>query len=414
MKKILKLILLFGIIGSFALFAQDKRFSIGGYGEILFNHYDYGPNRLASPKGSLSDSRQTVDLPRFILEFSYNFTKDIMFTTEIEFEHGGTGSALELEYEEFGEFEMEQEKGGEVVLEQFHITKSFSKMLNLRVGHFIVGVGQLNKKHLPIQYFTSSRPEGEQAVIPVTWHETGIEIFGHIKGFDYRLQMVNGLDANGFSSANWIKGGYQKKFELTQATNMAYVLRLEYKGLKGLNIGVSGYYGNTTENIQKPDIMKGIDGNVSIGSFHGEYNANNLIVRGHYLYGNLQNSAKISSINRKLSKNAQYPQTPVAKNAKNYAVEAGYNIAEMVGLRNEKLMPFARYEYYNSMEDMESGSTPDQRYKRNVKTFGVNYYPLPNLVIKADYSMRELGGGKYNDENTFGLSVGFAGRFLSL
>ena len=40
------------------------------------------------------------------------------------FEHTGTGSAVEIEADEGGEFESEIEKGGEVELEQFWIQKS--------------------------------------------------------------------------------------------------------------------------------------------------------------------------------------------------------------------------------------------------------------------------------------------------
>ena len=38
---------------------------------------------------------------------------------ELEFEHGGTGITMEFDkLEEFGEFEMEVEKGGEVIVEK--------------------------------------------------------------------------------------------------------------------------------------------------------------------------------------------------------------------------------------------------------------------------------------------------------
>lgn len=57
---------------------------------------------------------------------------------EIEFEYGGTGSAREIEwYEENGEYEVEIEKGGEVALEQFHITKLIHPAFNIRAGHMI-------------------------------------------------------------------------------------------------------------------------------------------------------------------------------------------------------------------------------------------------------------------------------------
>ncbi len=104
--------------------AQEGKFKIGGYGEILYSHFDYGPDQKSGPNGSPPDSRAIMDIPRLILEFGYHFTDDLSLETEIEYEHGGAGSAIELEYEEFGEFEFEAEKGGEIALEAFHITKS--------------------------------------------------------------------------------------------------------------------------------------------------------------------------------------------------------------------------------------------------------------------------------------------------
>ena len=49
------------------------------------------------------------------------------------------------------------------------------------------------------------RPEGETTILPSTWHETGIAVFGEIGRFDYELQLVNGLDPQGFRSEDWIK-----------------------------------------------------------------------------------------------------------------------------------------------------------------------------------------------------------------
>lgn len=139
-----------------------------------------------------------MDVQRFVLEFTQDLAPDLGFEVEIEFEHGGTGAAMELEYEEFGEFETEVEKGGEVALEQLHLTKPVSPALNVRLGHFVVPVGAVNAHHLPHGYFGTVRPEGETSLVPVVWHETGAEVFGDVGDFRYRLQLVNGLDSTGF------------------------------------------------------------------------------------------------------------------------------------------------------------------------------------------------------------------------
>ena len=84
-------------------------------------------------------------------------------------------------------------------MEQFHITRLINKHINLRFGHMIVPVGLTNNHHEPINFFGVYRPEGETTILPSTWHETGIAVFEvGIGRFDYELQLVNGLDPQGF------------------------------------------------------------------------------------------------------------------------------------------------------------------------------------------------------------------------
>ena len=100
-------------------------------------------------------------MPHVVLMLGYDFGKGWSMNSEIEFEHGGTESAMEMEDEEFGEWEGEIERGGEVALEQFWIQKSFCPELNIRVGHDIVPIGYTNAHHTPNEFFTVYRPEGE-------------------------------------------------------------------------------------------------------------------------------------------------------------------------------------------------------------------------------------------------------------
>jgi phosphate-selective porin len=77
------------------------------------------------------------------------------------------------------------------------------------------------------------------------------------------------------------------------------------------------------------------------------------------------------------------------------------------------IYPFVRYEYYNPQEKGEGKHTMDLRNKVSMWTAGANWYALPNLVVKADYTTRKIGGGKYNSENEFSLAIAYIGWFLS-
>lgn len=388
-----------------------QKYRFGGYGEILYQRMDYGANRYNDPAGAPSATRGVIGLPRIVFSFDYKFRNDLIFSTEIEFEHGGTGSALELEYEEAGEYEMEMEKAGEVVLEQLHFTKIFKPWFSVRIGHMIVPVGQTNARHESIRYFGTVRPESETSIIPLTWHETGISFLGSFRSWSYQLLLVNGLDANGFTSAYWVREGKQGIFEEIRMTDPALALRIENTSLRNLRLSASGYYGNSTGNVSKPETMNGLDGTVGILSGDLEYQSRRWTVRGNAICGDLSDSYAISNVNRKTSSNIQYQRTPVAKNALAYGGEIGYHF--YLRQTGSHVTPFARYEYYNSMEDTESGMLADERYKHDILTFGVNYYVMPSLALKADYSHRRIGLGDYNDENTFGLALVYTGWLLS-
>ena len=125
-----------------------SRLTIGGYGEAVYKYNFYSDNMFRyshAEKYADAKGHGRVDLPHAVFMMSYDFGKGWTFNTEVEFEHGGTESAVEVEAEETGEFEKEIERGGEVALEQFWLQKSFlDSKINIRLGHIIVPVGGTN------------------------------------------------------------------------------------------------------------------------------------------------------------------------------------------------------------------------------------------------------------------------------
>lgn len=393
-----------------------ESFRFGGYGEMAASYKDYDFNRF-TPNGSGKKNRGEISIPRFILAFDYKFSSKWVLGAEIEFEYGGTGSAREIEwYEENGEYETEIEKGGEVALEQFHITRLINKHINLRFGHMVIPVGLTNTHHEPINFFGVYRPEGETTILPSTWHETGVAVFGQLGKFDYEVQLVSGLDPQGFRSEDWISNGRQGAFEISNFTSPAFVARANYSGVKGLRVGASFYYNQTAKNATKPHRNTGYKFPVTIITGDAQYKSpnNNLIVRANAVYGNLGASAALTTINNSSSGASGYPNTTVARNAVSYAGEAGYNVGSFFGEKAPRLYPFIRYEYYNPMEETEEGSglLADKRFQVSALTAGLNYYALPNLVLKADYTHRSVGGGKYNSENQISVGIAYIGWFI--
>lgn len=387
--------------------AQKTPLHLEGYGELMYSHFDYGPDQKSGPHGSPPDSRAIIDVTRLALELKVELLKDVELEAEVEFEHGGAGAALELEFEEFGEFEQEIEKGGEVIVEELAVAKKFSDAFSVRLGHFYVAVGYLSHYFQPTDFFGTRRSEAETSVIPSLWHETGVELSGHYRGWSYQLQLVNGLDATGFSSQYWIVGGQQKRFEITQATNMAGVVRLDYQLAPQLVLGVSGYRGDSADNRPKPD-MEGTDAHVSIFDLHGALTWGRLRVRGLYLRGHLQNAAVVSARNRTLSNNLDVLRSPVAEGAYAAFVEVGWDLLpSLVPQPRARLDVFFRFDRYDTMAAVPAQTFDNPRFERTVYTLGANYNMEETVVLKADYAMRRLGADHFNDENTLTIGLGF-------
>lgn len=407
---------------------KGNRLSIGGYGEAAYTRNFYSDNvyRYTDPKSYKNDpSHGRFDIPHAVIYISYDFGKGWTMSSEIEFEHTGSGGAIEKEYSEGGEWEQEVEKGGEVELEQFWIQKSFGSFLNVRAGHIVVPVGLTNAHHEPLNYFTVYRPEGEATILPCTWHDTGISIWGRLGDFRYEVQMLAGLDAFMFDRENWIQGGAGSPFEFKVANKYGFAARIDNYTLPGLRVGLSGYYGQAMHNSYPHEFegedangnkktYDGTKGRVAIGAIDFTFNRYNWIVRGNADYGYLSNASTISKIKRNLtSNNAPYKKTPVGKNAVAVGIEAGYDVFSQIGkLRedNQKLYLFGRYEYYNSYIPAKDQAKYEYTGK-NRMAFGVNYYPIPQIAVKAEYSKRFFKS-QYNNEPSVSLGVAYQGFFL--
>lgn len=405
-----------------------NRFRFGGYGEMVANFKDYGINRFYGHKeGNAKQNHNTISIPRFVLAFDYKFTPKWILGAEIEFEYGGTGTSYELENTENGEYETEVEKGGEVALEQFHITRMIVPEFNIRAGHLIVPIGLTNAHHEPINFFGSSRPEGETTIIPCTWHETGIEFLGKFgkdyATFDYEAMIVTGLNANGFDRNKWVRGGKQGLFEGDNFTSPAYVARLNYTGVPGLRLGGSIYYcpntGANSDKLITYDEIGRIP--VTIYSLDAQYTNKYVTARANYLSGNIAHADQLGAKNGKLSNKSGYSRTtPIAKRAVSYNAEVGLNLKSIVGGGRyfPVIYPFAQYEYYNSQEKGEGMDVMDARCQVSKWNFGLNWRALPNLVVKADYTTRQIGTakvfgtGSYNSENEFGIGIAYIGWFF--
>ena len=399
---------------------KKSRLSVGGYGEVAYsrNYFSDHVSRYSEPEVHKDDpSHGRFDIPHAVVYLGYDFGKGWSFSTEIEFEHGGNGIAYEKENEEGGEWEQETEKGGEVELEQFWLQKTFAPWANIRAGHIVVPVGLNNAHHEPLSFFTVYRPEGENTIMPSTWHQTGVSFWGRYGDFRYEAQFLAGLNADQFTNTGWIRKGHKSPLEFDVANKYGVALRLDNYTVPGLRIGLSGYYGQSIGNSY-PRNASGVDaeykGNVVIGSVDFTYKAHNWIVRGQADYGYLSDAEQLKYVYNRLNSKSPFKHSAyVSKNAYAVGIEAGYDIfSQIARLRadHQQLYLFGRYEQYNPYASATKGTEYGYTEVKRMAV-GLNYKTIPQIVIKAEYSKRFLKS-IYNDEPSVNIGVAYEGWSL--
>lgn len=401
------------------LYKAFQRLTVGGYGEAVYNYNFFSDNfnrysRAADYTSSKGHGR--VDLPHAVIMLGYDFGRGWTMGTEIEFEHGGTESAIEMEAEEAGEFEKEIERGGEVALEQFWVEKSFTPWLKLRMGHMVVPVGMTNNNHTPNMFFNVYRPEGENTIMPCTWHETGISLWGHFgknHTWRYEVMALPSLNANMFTQDGWVHNGSASPYEFKVANRLAAAARIDNTSIPGLRLSLSGYIGNSFDNDLLSNTSKkyaDVKGTVIIGAFDFAYRNKWLTVRGNADYGHLSDADLISAHNlsQNHSTSSPYPHTRVGEAAYALGLEAGVNVLAN-SAHSQKLYIFARGEKYDSY--VPHAKLDDIPWcQRTVLSGGINYYPLPEIAIKAEGGVRLLAD-QYNNEPWVAVGITWCGFF---
>ena len=288
----------------------------------------------------------TLDIYRFILYVGYQFSDNIKLVSELEWEHGGR-----------------EKTGGYGIVEQAYLDFKVNEALNFKVGHVLVPVGMVNLYHEPTAFYTVARPETEKYIIPSTWHENGVMVHGQMAGFSYQAGVLAGLnatkkDGSTVSNIRSMRQNGQK----SKAEDFGFVGRLDYRAAM-FNVGGSYYTGDAGQGVA------GVEVTTTVAEIHAGFNYAGFNIKGIYAINEIDGN-----------------QGTNTEGAGYYAM-AGYTIGDFT--------PFAQYEAY---------STDTTKDDIKITTLGVNYNPTPNVVLKADYVLRDNRG---TDDNRFELGMGY-------
>ena len=321
---------------------MGKGITFGGYGQIDYNETD------GSKAGKL-------DVHRLVLLFGYKFNDKVSFLTEIEYEHVK-----------------------EVYVEQAYLKYKASENFNVLAGLMLVPMGIINEYHEPTTYYGVERPNVDKYIVPTTWRELGVGISGRIDNasLKYQAYIFNGFKSyvGGFGAlcgSDGLRKGRQKGAE-SVVSNANLSAKLDYYGIPGLRVGLSGYFGKTQTD---ETAVVGSQVGVSMIGLDARYKYNNLELRGQYISTNLTDTEEYNALEN----------TPGDLGSKldGFYGEIAYSF-DLKGV--EKLTPFLRYEKHNTHAETE-GFDANDAYDRDEYIFGLNYKVAEGAAFKVDYQL---------------------------
>jgi len=366
------------------MLANKSKLNIGGYGEVHYNQ------PLTKEKQDLG----TLDVHRMVLFFGYNFSSKTQFVTEIEVEYAK-----------------------EVWVEQAFLQHKLANWVNFKAGLMLVPMGIINEYHEPTTFNGVERPVIDNKLALSTWREVGAGFSGTILPASLKYQLyvtggLNGYDSKAiFNGSAGLREGRQKGSK-AYVNSPAFSGKVEYFGIKNLNVGLSGYLGKSQSKLYSnlaADNSAGLakaDSSVvgiSMVGADARYNLNGLELRGQFYLANLSNTGEYNVFTKSGQKN-----NDLGSKMTGYYVECGYNVLQEVAKTKMELVPFIRYEFYNLYQSVTPPVIVNDTYKNTVITGGLTCRLTKNAVLKTDLQWtKPTSTGEWSKVLNAGIGVMF-------
>lgn len=322
--------------------------SIGGYGEILYENY-VGDAQDGSP----APSPDQLDALRAIVYVGYKFNDRLLFNSEIEVEHAD-----------------------EIGLEFAYLDYRFHEDVGVRAGLLLAPLGLVNELHEPPTYLGTERPVTESRIIPTTWRENGIGLFGDTGAISWRAYLMGSFDGSGFD-ATGLRGGRQKgSHALVEDVGVAG--RVDYVGTPGLLLGGSAFVGETGQGADVAGSVVG--GRVLVWDAHADYERRGWELRALVAGANVDDAAALNQLNGLTGAEG------IGTSMLGWYLQAGYDVLRSTD-SSHGLIPYVRYEQVDTQREVATGYADDPSTDLTVTSLGLAWKPVPQVVGKVDYQI---------------------------
>lgn len=358
------------------VYRRQRGVSIGGYGEALYQNF-------ASERqdGTPSGAKDQADLLRVVFYTGYKFSDRVLFNSEIEYEHATTGEGAE--------------ERGEITVEQAYLDFKPWTKVGVRAGMLLVPLGFVNELHEPPIFLGARRPDVERFIVPSTWHDIGVGLFGESGPFQWRAYAMASLNAAEFSAAG-IRGGRQGGSQ-SVAEDWAFTGRLDFIGAPGLVLGTALYTGQAGQGERVEG--QPLDARVTVFEGHAQYERRGFQGRVLYARTKLDDAARVNALNGLAG------AASVGSEQFGFYAEASYDLMNRHPRGQWAVLPFVRYERFDTQHVVPAGFRRNPALDRKSWTAGVSIKPLNGVVLKTDYQW--LTNRARTGTHQFNLAVGY-------
>ena len=373
------------------IYISKSPLSIGGYGDMYFASTDKpGKDNVA-------------DVYHFVPYIGYKFTDNIILNTEIEFEHGGANPEM-------------ADPEGYAIVEFMYLDFLMYEAFNAQLGHVLVPMGLINLRHEPTLFNTVQKPKTEKYIIPATWHSTGAIAYGNFgeTGLSYNAGIIQAIDQNNEDAGKpgQVREGRAGSTGKSAYNRGAFVGRLDYRGVNGLLLGTSLYYGDASQGSVA-------DATSLIYDVHATYEVAGFKAKALYGATNVSNASNIAAVQT----DPLNPNGLATTDSLGYYVNLEYDVLATVNT-TYKLPIFVQYDYidptknvvdqngdavanYDYTDSKGATKTASTNTKEATTTVGINFFPHEQVVLKMDYAMTQIDVDSSKDYNTFTMGLGF-------
>lgn len=364
------------------VYGVRRGLSVGGYAEGYYS-------KLVADR--TPSSRDTSDLVRAVLYFGYKFNDWILFNSEIELEHAFTQATR-------------SSGAGEVAVEFAYLDFLLSEYANARAGLLLMPMGFINEIHEPNTYFGVFRPEVEQRIIPTTWRENGVGLFGRLgEGVEYRLYATTGLNARGFAPVGLRNARQRGNRSIVE--DVSVVGRIDYTPIQSLLLGGSFYSGDQGQD-QVVNDTRIPSTNLTLWELHAQYRAYGLELRSLFTMANIGDARELTEALRTTEDIGA--NDTIANTMLGAYFEVGYDVLPLIYSGAEQYFaPFLRFEYYDTQRSTPGGFGRNSNAEQRLWTSGFSYKPHPNVVLKMEYRNFSPVAGERPHEVNFGIGLAY-------